>query len=99
MLQKSAGWNSANEALAELRACSGGLPTLLARVFDQLDQMASGLLVDELVYQHGQQEALQLQVDRLAVVASELGPKPWRNKNSWRPRQTKIVASDKRTRA
>ena len=70
--KESAGWNSANEALAELRACSGGLPTLLAGVFDQLDHMASDLLAHELVYQHGQQEALQAQVDRLAVVASEL---------------------------
>jgi hypothetical protein len=69
---ESAGWNSVSEALAEMRAFSGGLQPLLAGVFDQLDQMASELLAHELACQRGQQEALQAQVDRLAAVASEL---------------------------
>jgi len=37
---ESAGWNSASEALAEIRACGDGLQATLAGVFDQLDQMA-----------------------------------------------------------
>jgi hypothetical protein len=67
-----AGWNSANEALTELRECGGGLQTLLAGVFDQFDHLAGELLAHELACQHGHQEALQAQVDRLAAVASEL---------------------------
>ena len=69
---ESAGWNSASEALAEIRACGDGLQATLAGVFDQLDQMAGELLAHELAYQRGQQEALRAQVDRLAAVAGEL---------------------------
>lgn len=69
---ESAGWNSAYEALAEMRACGGGLQTLLADVFDQLDRMAGELLAHEAACQRGHQEALRAEVDRLAAVANEL---------------------------
>ena len=69
---QSDGWNSAREALAKVRAGTGGLQTFLAGVFDQLDRLASDLVAQDLACQRGQREALQAQVDRLAAVANEL---------------------------
>ncbi len=65
-------WNSAREALAEIRACTGELKMFLAGIFDQLEHSAGEVLAQETAWQRGQREALQAQVDRLAMVASEL---------------------------
>jgi hypothetical protein len=48
------------------------LQTFLAGAFDQLDHLADELLVQELVSQRGDREALRAQVERLASVANEL---------------------------
>jgi hypothetical protein len=73
---QSGDWNSAREALAEMRACPGELQTFILSVFDQLDSLASELLAHELAGQQAQRqagsEALQNQIDRLASVAAEL---------------------------
>jgi hypothetical protein len=71
-LNQSDGWNCAREALAEIRVCNGGLQTFLDGAFDQLDHLADDLLAQELACQRGEREALQAQVDRLALVANEL---------------------------
>jgi hypothetical protein len=69
-------WNSAREALAEIRAFPGELQTFFSGVFDQWGGVTDGWLVHELVEQQAQgrseREALQGQIDRLAIVAAEL---------------------------
>jgi hypothetical protein len=70
--EPSAGWNCANDALAEIRAASAELQTLLGDTFDELELLADELQTQELTCRYVERDALQGQIDRLASVASEL---------------------------
>ncbi len=69
---QSDGWSCAREALADIRASAGEVPPFLAGVFGQLDHLADDLRAQELTCQVNEREALQAQIDRLALVANEL---------------------------
>jgi len=72
----SGGWSCVRDALAEMRACLGGLQTITTEAFDQLDGVVEALLVRDMASQQAQQrterESLQDRIDQLIQVASEL---------------------------
>ena len=73
---QSADWNCAQEALGEIRAYPDMLQGLVSRIFDELDSVVDQLLAGEAVRQQTQRQAehdaLQGQIDRLAVVVAQL---------------------------
>jgi hypothetical protein len=66
----------AGEALREIRQCSEELRAFTTGLFDQLGRLADELLTHELtrqqVRQQSEREALQGQIDRLALVTTEM---------------------------
>ncbi len=72
----STGWNSIQDAFAEIRSIPGELENYVANLFDELDQTIDGFFVQELNDRHkehqAEREAIQCQIDRLISLTSEL---------------------------
>jgi hypothetical protein len=66
----------ASNALGEIRACYGDLQTFVAGVFDRLDavveELRSEMSAHEWTKWQAEQSTLQVQIDRLALLASDM---------------------------
>ncbi len=73
---QSAGEGGVQDALAEIRASRAELRTFLEGLFDRLDGLADGLLVQEVANRQTQRDTdratLDDQIERLVAVAAEL---------------------------
>ena len=71
-----AGWNGVRDALAETRTGLGELQSSISQMFDRLDELVDERLGSRTAQQcavgRAEQEAIQEQIDRLALLAAEL---------------------------
>lgn len=86
---QSAGEGGVQDALAEIRASHAELRTFIEGLFDRLDGLADGLLVQEVANRQAQRDtdrlALDDQIERLAALVVEL-PNRSPNRRKLRPR-------------